>query len=94
MGTGRSAEISKSLVKRRWSESDARAVVSAWRRSGKRISEFAIENGLSAKRVYRWSARLEGGGKRKVRFHPVRLVGGEGDTDRSGVVERPSGSSA
>ena len=57
MGTGRSAEISKSLVKRRWSESDARAVVSAWRRSGKRISEFAIENGLSAKRVYRWSAR-------------------------------------
>ncbi len=53
-------------------------MVSAWRRSGKRISEFAIENGLSAKRVYRWSARLEGGGKRKVRFHPVRLVGGEG----------------
>ena len=78
MGTGRSAEISKALVKRRWSESDARAVVSAWRRSGKRISEFAIENGLSAKRVYRWSARLEGGTKRKVRFHPVRLVGGEG----------------
>ncbi len=77
MAKSRIAEISKALVKRRWSESDAQAVVSAWRRSGRRISEYAVENGLSAKRVYRWSARLEGRRMRKVRFHPVRLVGGE-----------------
>ncbi len=77
MAKSRIAEISKALVKRRWSESDPQAVVSAWRRSGKRISEYAVEHGLSAKRVYRWSARLEGRRMRKVRFHPVRLVGGE-----------------
>ena len=47
------AALARSRMRGRWS--------SAWRRSGKRISEFAIENGLSAKRVYRWSARLEGG---------------------------------
>ncbi len=76
MAQGRIGDISKALEKRRWSESDADAVVSAWRRGGKRISEFADENGLSAERVRRWSVRLEGGGKRKVRFHPVRLVGG------------------
>ena len=77
MEKGRIAEISEALVRRRWSESEARAVVSEWRRSGKKISEFAEENDLSAERVRRWSVRLEGRGKKKVRFHPVRLVGGE-----------------
>lgn len=76
MRKGRMAEKSKALVKLRWSESDARAVVSAWRQSGKRISEFAVENGLSEERVRRWSVRLEGRGRRE-RFYPVRLVGGE-----------------
>jgi len=77
MSKGITAEISEVIGKRRWSEADARIVVSAWRRSGKRVSEFTRENGLSSQRLVRWSERMEGGPREGVRFHPVGLVGGE-----------------
>lgn len=57
-----------------WRESDARVVVSAWRRSGKPAVRFAVENGLHPARLSRWAARLDGRAKSGVRFHPVRLV--------------------
>jgi len=77
MSKGITAEISEVIGKRRWSAADARIVVSAWQRSGKRVSEFAKENGLGSQRLVRWSERVEGGSRGRVRFHPVRVVGGE-----------------
>ncbi len=77
MSKGITAEISEVIGKRRWSEADARIVVLAWQRSGKRVSEFARENGLSSQRLVRWSERMQGGSREGVGFHPVRLVGGE-----------------
>ncbi len=77
MSKRRTAGIRKVIGKRRWSAADAQIVVSAWRRSGKRVSEFAREYGLTSQRLVRWSERLRGGSRGRVRFHPVRLVGGE-----------------
>jgi len=77
MSKGSTAGLSQVIVKRRWDEADARIVVSAWRRGGKRVSEFARDNGLSAQRLVRWSERLRGGTSGQVRFHPVRVLGGE-----------------
>ena len=80
----RTAGISKVIGKRRWAEADARNVVSSWQRSGKRVSEFAREYGLTSQRLVRWSERLQGGSRGSVRFHPVRLVGGEREGERGG----------
>lgn len=77
MSKRRTVGITKVIGKRRWAEADARIVVSAWQRSGKRVSEFASEYGLSSQRLVRWSERLQDGSRGRVRFHPVRLVGGE-----------------
>lgn len=68
--------LRKAMGKRRWAEADARMVLTAWRRSGKRVSELAREQGLTPQRLLRWSTRLQGR-SRVVRFHPVRLVGVE-----------------
>ena len=63
-----------------WREADARAVVEAWQRSGMRLSEFAREWGVQARRLRRWVARLEPAGRKGgISFHPVRL------TDKSGA---------
>jgi len=42
----------------RWTERDARAVLSALERSGKPVRAFAAEHGLDAQRVYVWRRRL------------------------------------
>jgi hypothetical protein len=79
MSQGRTSELAKVIGKRRWSESDAGIVVTAWKRSGTELSEFARENGVNAQRLHRWCSRAQGRVKSKgVRFHPVRLVGGDG----------------
>ena len=69
--------------RRRWSESDGRAMVEAFRRSGDSIRAFARRHGLDPQRVRRWVARLDGGaGTREagepVSFAPVRLIVPEG----------------
>lgn len=43
---------------RRWSESEARAVLDDWRRSGLSLAEFARRRGTSAQRVSWWRKRL------------------------------------
>lgn len=79
MAKGRTVELARLVGKRRWSESEARVLVKAWRRSGKELSEFARENGVNAQRLHRWWARVQVRAKSKgVRFHPVRVVGGDG----------------
>ena len=85
MSKRRTAGISKVIGKRRWAEADARIVVSSWQRSGKRVSEFAREYGLTSQRLVRWSERLQGGSRGSVRFHPVRLVGGERGGERDAI---------
>jgi hypothetical protein len=67
-----------------WREADARAVVEAWQRSGEPISSFARRHGLQPHRLCRWGSRLRGR-VRPVRFHPVRIVGGEGGGHREAI---------
>lgn len=68
-------EFLEVVGKRRWSEQEARIVMSAWRGSGETMWAFAREKGLVAERLYRWARQLRGG-PTSVPFHPVRLVGG------------------
>ena len=39
---------------------------------------------MTSQRLVRWSERLQGGSRGSVRFHPVRLVGGEREGERGG----------
>ncbi len=43
---------------RRWTEQIAREVVAALEDSGESLAAFAKREGISAKRLYRWRARL------------------------------------
>jgi transposase len=66
----------RTAKRRHWREADARAMLAAWRQSGKGLAEFARERGVHARRLARWAARLEAapGNGAVVQFHPVRLV--------------------
>src|SRR5215472_13140285 len=72
----RTEEITDIIRKRRWSEVEARLVVSASQASGKTLSSFAREYGLQPSRIWRSTARLKGESKGGRRFHPVRLACG------------------
>ena len=83
MAGGAGAGISRTAKRQYWREADGQAMVDAWRRSGKRLSEFARERGVQARRLRRWVARLEPAERHGgVSFHPVRL------TDASGASAR------
>ena len=43
----------------RWSEHEARSALSAWRKSGLSVEDFAKEQGLVPQRIYWWRKRLE-----------------------------------
>jgi transposase-like protein len=53
----------------RWTERDAREVLSALERSGKSVSVFAAEHGLDPQRVYLWRRRL--GGAERTTFQEL-----------------------
>ena len=68
--------------RRRWTEGDARVVLSALKRSGKSVSVFAAEQGLDPQRVYAWRRRL--GGAEPTTFQelivrPSGLLSGDGE---------------
>ena len=44
----------------RWSEHEARGVLSAWRKSGLPLETFAKERGLVPQRIRNWRNKLEG----------------------------------
>src|SRR5437868_3463728 len=83
-----------------WYAEDARVIVEAWRRSGVTVTEFATRHGLSARRLSRWSKRLEPTRRptasrrplrqRRMRFLPVRLIE-DGVGSRALTGRGPSG---
>src|SRR5215831_11192012 len=74
MAWRRTEEITDIIRKGRWSEAEARLVVSASQGSGKSVLSFAREYGLQPSRSWRWSARLQEKSTGGMRFHPVRLA--------------------
>jgi len=87
MAWRRTEEITDIIRKRRWSEAEARLVVSASQASGKSVLSFAREYGLQPSRIWRWLARLQEESKGGMRFHPVRLVEPERLDPRVGTIE-------
>lgn len=75
-------EVRRLVAQRYWRESAARAVIEAWRQSGEPLAAFARRHGMPRQRLGRWVRRLAGS-RRRVRFHPVRLV----ERDASEVVQ-------
>src|SRR4051794_38013180 len=46
-------------MRSRWSEHEARGVLSAWRKSGQSIEKFAKERSLVSQRIRWWKKKLE-----------------------------------
>jgi hypothetical protein len=87
MAKARRSDVARAAKRRYWREADAQEILDAWRRSGRRLSEFAREHGVQARRLARWAARLEvEPANRDVTFHPVRLVGTSGGGTQNGQV--------
>lgn len=66
-----------SIPQRRWSASEARAVVGALERSGLPVTHFAARHGLGVERLYLWRRRLrraKSEAPRPPRFTEVRLA--------------------
>ena len=64
--------LTADLIRRRWSESDARVVLEALDASGLPISRFAEREGLDAQRVYLWRRRLAASSTTSAPFVEVR----------------------
>ena len=62
-----------------WTETEARGVIDAWRKSGVSITDFAEAREIVPQRIYWWRKRLEEQDKREepeadLRLLPVRVV--------------------
>lgn len=66
------------VVRSRWTESHARAVLAAQRASGLSIKAFAAREGLDVQRLYTWKSRLKGSADQpafvEVRRHALEYV--------------------
>lgn len=80
---------------RQWTESQARAELSAFRRSGQSAPEFARSRGISANRLWYWSKRI--GSERKASAEAIEFVplavqsehsAGQLEIESAGVVVR------
>src|SRR6516225_5926418 len=87
MAWRRTEEITDIIRKRRWSEAEARLVVSASPARGKSVLSLAREYGLQPSRIGRWSGRLQEESTGGRRFHPVRRVEPEPLDPRPGSME-------
>ncbi len=61
-------------MRARWSEHEARGAISAWRKSGLSIEQFARERGLVPQRIYWWRKKLEGSGKPAAKSTAMALL--------------------
>jgi transposase-like protein len=68
-----------------WRETDARAVVEAWRTSGLSLAEFSRKHGIHVRRLARWARKLGAEAREPTRFHPVRLRSEPQEAD--GLIE-------
>ena|SRR5262244_1806756 len=81
-----------SIRERRWNEADARRVLSAWRKSGSSLPDFAHAHGVKVGRLDWWQRRLTDesvadAGESKLRFVPALISG----TEARVVVRFPGG---
>jgi hypothetical protein len=83
--SSKSRFLARVLESRYWKESEARAVLAAWARTGESAAVFAGHYGLAPSRLLRWKARLSLSGREPV-FHPVKLIEA-GVGLRSGMAE-------
>ena len=79
------AELAPIVQNTYWRERDAALILAAWAQSGRTLSAFARQCGLSVSRLRRWKRRLESDDS--PRFHPVELV--ETPTRRSSASDPP-----
>lgn len=61
-------------TRRHWSESDARAVIEAWRESGQSITQYARSRSIHPERLARWERKLRSPRSPTMAFHPVRVM--------------------
>ncbi len=61
-------------MRARWSEHEARGAISAWRKSGLSIEQFARERGLVPQRLYWWRKKLEGAAKPAAKSTAMALL--------------------
>ena len=68
----RSATTSSYRTSARWTESEARAALSALDASSLSVIAFAQREGLDAQRLYSWRRKLADGGGGRPRFGEIR----------------------
>lgn len=73
----------KGVSGERWTESEARAAVAAWRASGERMASFARRHGLDRQRFGWWRRRLDEGGSSLV---PVTITSSRSPAHEDAVV--------
>jgi hypothetical protein len=73
MAKQKEAGVAEVAARRHWSESDARVLLAAWRRSGQALTAFAQPYGIHPERLGRWHRLLREPPQADVRFHPVRV---------------------
>jgi hypothetical protein len=61
-------------MRAQWSEHEARAVISAWRKSGVSVERFAEAKGIVPQRIYWWRKKLEPTTKALVKAEPLALL--------------------
>src|SRR5262249_50948827 len=71
---------------KRWTEKDARAALAEFAQSGKPVTVFARERGLTVQRLYWWRRRLAGGEGITFQEIAVGQTGSVGNAD-SGAFE-------
>jgi hypothetical protein len=74
------ASIEEGVMQVRWSEHEARGVLSAWRKSGLTLERFAKDRGLVPQRIRNWRKKLEDkdvdpGKALAVSLLPVQITG-------------------
>jgi hypothetical protein len=59
MAKERDSRVAQVAARRYWRDEDAQIVIDAWRQSGLSLVEFARTYGLQAKRLGRWTKRVD-----------------------------------
>ena len=87
------AEVQRIAKLVTWSDADGKRVVGAWQRSGESRAAFGRRYGIPVHRLYYWIATAEKQssrksiGRKRVKFHPVRLVPERSGESESAAIE-------